>query len=65
MAEAKSRVLGTMTRVVPPPPRRDKVAEAKALLQQGVDQIAGNVTRYGYKEDKVALTALKYALELL
>ncbi len=64
MAEAKMR---ERIRPVTPPmnPASDTRKQAKAMVEQGVAKITENVARYGYKEDKVALTLLNGALELL
>ena len=39
--------------------------KAKMMLEQASAKFAENITRYGYKEDKVVLTLLNGAIELL
>ena len=63
MAEAKFR--GKFVPKAVPSPKEINPKAAKAFLKDGMDQIADNVSRYGYKEDKAALTLLQYALEEL
>ncbi len=80
MAEAKTRFRTTplkdpaksdmgktsdFSQLLTPHPESGDYRKAKAMVEQGVAKITENVVRYGYKEDKVALTLLNGALELL
>lgn len=43
----------------------ENTLKAKEMLKQVSAEITENITRYGYKEDKVVLTLLNGAIELL
>ena len=64
MPEAKTRI-----RTTPVTPLQDPASDtrkkAKAMLEQATAKITENVSQHGYKEDKVALTLLNGAIEVL